>query len=102
MSYPTRTELKAALLDVIERRGGRISLSNEGDSLQGQLADYFGLTEKQRRDLRSKRPSTGKSYWRSNLQGAVRTLVQEGSLDNSTREQLLLTPYGQRRRSSIF
>ena len=98
MPYPTQRELKSALLEMIERRGGRVSLSPEMvSSLEGQLADFFGLTEQQRRDLRSTSATKGKALWRSELRGALRTLVREGVLDHSERERLQLTPYGQRR-----
>jgi hypothetical protein len=103
MSYPTRSELRSALLELIDRRGGRMSLCCGDDSLEGQLADYFGMTEKQRRELRSRIPSKGQAQWRSELQGALRTLVREGSLDDSSRDQVELTSYGRRQlRSSVY
>src|SRR4051812_34686107 len=103
MPYPSKAEMKSALLSVIERQGGRVPLASRSATLEGDLADYFGLTDQQRRDQRSRSPKRGKTLWRNQLRDAVKTLVREGALDNSMGDELRLTDYGRRNnKPSVF
>lgn len=94
--YPTQKEIMVPLMRAIDQRGGSVFFSEEGDSIEAELADYFRLSDAERNETRAHLNIKGKRVWRLNIQWARKKCVEAGWLDGSIRDVWALTAAGRR------
>lgn len=97
LGFPLEREMEMPLLACIERMGGVICFSSQGERLERELADHFGLSKESREysdptRLRSK----GARAWRNQIQWVRNRLVRKGLLSNTFRGLWIVTPAGKR------
>jgi len=94
MSIPTRKDIAIPLLHLIHDMGGQV----KPNEVYERLADYFGLKEKERKEMQ---PSGLSRKFDNRVQWTRLLLCQQGFLDGSTRGIWKLTEQGRRELSKF-
>jgi len=85
--YPPQSDLERPLLRLIVKRGGTIYFSRDGDLIERELADQFGLSKEAREYSLERVRSKGHRCWRVHIQFVRQKLEEKGEIDNNVHDR---------------
>jgi len=97
VKYPNQGDMEVPLLKAIVNRGGQVRFSIDGDALKKELADYYQLSQEERKYTSPKINAKGHRRWRNHIQYVRLKLQKKGEIDNDIRDLWRVTEKGYQR-----
>lgn len=93
--FPTQNNIRIPLQGVIARRGGAIVFSRDGDEIEDELAEFFGLSDAERNRTHAafSKMKDGRK-WRHDIQRARHKCVSVGWIAAGPKDVWELTASG--------